>query len=1071
MQQEIIISFTGDTKGLEPAIDILQKLGKVSEADAIAAKKMAEQWKLQEKAIADGAKQSISQVERFADAYKTLVEKIAKGAIDNTFTDIADAMAQIDPEMALLVKGLGDMENASEFAAQTIAVLENQLSQLTKGTEEFEILSGAIDGLRDGLKDLSTVTDGAGGGLDKIADDAQQSEKKFKGPRQQLKELRLEIQQLSEEGASADALRPLIDRAGELQDLIGDVNDEIEYMASDTKLRDTASSIGEGVAGAYSAVTSGVALLGGETEQLEKAFFKAQAAIAVVTGAMTVLNTVNRSSALMQGIIYLQSLAQTKANNLEAASTWRKIAAQRIYNAVAKANPYVLLAAAVITVVGAIGTYIIATRKASKEAEELKKRQETLNEVYKSAASQIGTQMATYRKLQAQWNALGDSLSKQKKFISENKDEFKSLGIEVNNVKDAENLLVKNTEAFEKAMIKRAMSTAYMNVAAKKFEEYINKMREVETNEIGFFESVADDFLAGMKASGEAVADQFITGGDIFKFYKKNFDERKKAQAQARKSNMNDEAEGLKQEFADLVKEGIKAQEEMAALLSDAGLKDLDKGSKDKLEALKKAAEAEIKARNDLNKLIAASESKAAKAVSQSGIVGYDTRIKAAEAYKNSLLKLIEGERKAAADELERNVKDAKNRADQKALIDETARQKAVEAETEHSEMLLKIHTDRKEREKKLNEDFYKTYSGSLSQNIDDQKAINDQILENELVSLSEKYAAGLIKEKEYQKQRQKIIDQSKIQAIKTEIDAIESVLDNQKLSDADRLSWSEKLADRKKQLATEVADHEIAENERSGEKQKKKEEELQQAKEKLIEAAFDIASQFAQAAFDNKAAMLDQELASLNNFYTTDAEAAKKNSNLKLISEEEMARRTAAIKNKQAKAEKEAAVWQATIAAFVGAAKALPNIYLAAVVLAAGLAQAAIISSKPIPKYAKGRKGGQGEFAVVGEKGPEIMYVPGGASIIPAGESMQINRILSRWNAPNIPVPSDAARTAAVTGGSEKIDYDKLGAAVGRNVRIPKSDNVHINMDENGFAKYLSEGNTGSRIYNNRYT
>jgi uncharacterized ubiquitin-like protein YukD len=59
--------------------------------------------------------------------------------------------------------------------------------------------------------------------------------------------------------------------------------------------------------------------------------------------------------------------------------------------------------------------------------------------------------------------------------------------------------------------------------------------------------------------------------------------------------------------------------------------------------------------------------------------------------------------------------------------------------------------------------------------------------------------------------------------------------------------------------------------------------------------------------------------------------------------------------KTKQAKAERAAAIFQATIATAAAVAKALPNPVTAGIALAAGLAQIAIIAATPIPKFKKG--------------------------------------------------------------------------------------------------------------------
>lgn len=77
-----------------------------------------------------------------------------------------------------------------------------------------------------------------------------------------------------------------------------------------------------------------------------------------------------------------------------------------------------------------------------------------------AAYSESGRQVTIISRLSTEWGKLGNGLSAKKKFIDENKDAFTQLGVEVNSVKDAENLLVKNTGNFIAAIKLRAKAAA-----------------------------------------------------------------------------------------------------------------------------------------------------------------------------------------------------------------------------------------------------------------------------------------------------------------------------------------------------------------------------------------------------------------------------------------------------------------------------------------------------------------------------------------------------------------------------------------------------------------------------------
>lgn len=114
----------------------------------------------------------------------------------------------------------------------------------------------------------------------------------------------------------------------------------------------------------------------------------------------------------------------------------------------------------------------------------------------KDSTKQLGEQVATLRKLQQEWNNLGGNLKKQKQFIKDNAAEFNKLDVSINNVKDAENILVENTSEFIKALYARAKAAAAMQVAAEYYGKAIQKQFEFE-KEYGNKPTAWQRFLAG----------------------------------------------------------------------------------------------------------------------------------------------------------------------------------------------------------------------------------------------------------------------------------------------------------------------------------------------------------------------------------------------------------------------------------------------------------------------------------------------------------------------------------------------------------------------------------------------
>lgn len=108
------------------------------------------------------------------------------------------------------------------------------------------------------------------------------------------------------------------------------------------------------------------------------------------------------------------------------------------------------------------------------------KAQEKVNESFRNSSSDVAEQVTIVRSLSERWKELGDNMADKKQFITENKKEFRKLGVEVGNVNDAENLLVDNTDVFIGAMILRAEAAAAFKLATEQTEKALKKQNEIE---------------------------------------------------------------------------------------------------------------------------------------------------------------------------------------------------------------------------------------------------------------------------------------------------------------------------------------------------------------------------------------------------------------------------------------------------------------------------------------------------------------------------------------------------------------------------------------------------------------
>lgn len=216
----------------------------------------------------------------------------------------------------------------------------------------------------------------------------------------QLREMTQELIRLRVEGKSnTEEYNELLKKTGELKDAMADAQDEVKQMASDTGTLNSVLDAAKLATGAFSAALGIFNIIGDKdsktAQQLAEAQKKLQAAIAVTTGLQAVQNALQKESALMMGIHKIQVWAAAKAQDEYAAATGRATIAQRVFNTVAKANPYVLLAGVILSVVGAIAAFTAGSKEQEEQTEEVNEKLRTqisllkqLNEQYQSLRSE-----------------------------------------------------------------------------------------------------------------------------------------------------------------------------------------------------------------------------------------------------------------------------------------------------------------------------------------------------------------------------------------------------------------------------------------------------------------------------------------------------------------------------------------------------------------------------------------------------------------------------------------------------------------------------------------------------------
>ena len=195
------------------------------------------------------------------------------------------------------IKQLELLGKISKDDAAAFAQVNNEqkefIQNLNKSTTEMGKLSNEVDGLMAEIQ--AGVMEGFADHLAEVTTESKKAGTGFKSMKAELKELKAQI---SSGSLGEKELREATKRAAELQDKIGDVNDKVKALASDTKRIDAVVTAFRGVAAAASVAAGAAALFGGENEKLTKTLAQAQGAMALLQGVQELANIATTEGAL-----------------------------------------------------------------------------------------------------------------------------------------------------------------------------------------------------------------------------------------------------------------------------------------------------------------------------------------------------------------------------------------------------------------------------------------------------------------------------------------------------------------------------------------------------------------------------------------------------------------------------------------------------------------------------------------------------------------------------------------------------------------------------------------------------
>lgn len=499
-----------------------------------------------------------------------------------------------------------------------------------------------VTGYQQGLNDAIDSTQKYESELRKIKESTINANKEFRTAQKQAKDLATTFALLDDEAKQSSfgkeiqrQMQEAIEKSAVLKDVISDTMETINNKASDTYGLDALMDGFEVVGGLATTVASGIAAVTGNQEDLNRAlaiFGTVQSTVNTVT---KIYNTLLPQSNLMLKIGDMQTRALAKAKQLETAETVKATVAQRAFNIVANANPYVLLATAVLTVVSALAAFTIISGKSAAAQEhenKMKERAKSINEAYYDGLNQsLNETVPKYTQLKTEWESLRTEAEKTQ-WIKDNQKEFESLGVQVNDVNDAENFLVTNTAAVMQSFLNRAKAIGASQQAAALYAQYLKDIQWLESNK-GNKNLTADE----LKEHGFGTNNARQTGrGGWFglgraRYELTDIEAEKKARTEAVTNAMTQ-----------VYKELNREQKEGEAKLANAGVKAIKKGN-EKKNKTRKSGSSENKKIIHKNSLEEAEEE----------VKTWETALKQADINDKELIDKIQQHLKEAKDKVE----------------------------------------------------------------------------------------------------------------------------------------------------------------------------------------------------------------------------------------------------------------------------------------------------------------------------------------------------------------------------------------------------------------------------------
>lgn len=854
---------------------------------------------------------------------------------------------------------------------------------------------------------IQDALDEAGVSVDQFSAALKKANAPVKSAKTELKELREALVQAKINGKdTGEEFEKLRARAGQLADAVADAGAEIKNAGSDTRNIDNVVGSISALAGGFAAVQGAAALFGDENEDLQKALLKVNGAMALASGIQQFYQATLKEGAITKLADSVATGAQTAAQTIYTLAVGSSTGAMKAFRVALLATGIGAIVALLVMAADAMGVFGDETNDATKSMEDQKAAADelvnSLTDVANAAANARAAQAGGSDDIKRQI-ILAQARGKNSQQVFELEQKLRQQ--EINELRILGQTYLQEYQTRKKL---GTLSVADAEVLAAKIEE-INKQGRDKNTEI----------LAANITRQRELDETALEAA------KKRQEANEKAAAAARAAKLKELQDNLyflerdllavkknSEEELDLKKKIVRAKRDIelnAEKLSAAEIKlikarAIDEQLKLQKEFNDKATAAQLQGQLDTNAALLAGISLNNEERLHLQIENLETQAKIEiNAAEGNASKILLIEAKKLSD-----IRALKNAAIDQQLADE---QQAVSRTNRIiKDGLTKIAADQKQ---------------SLEVRIAAIKGIGDQ----ELLDVDKRIEANKQKQQsdeDYTRNYKKLSDERADIEDATSAKIRDTIEQDKQI----RIENLKAIAATTVEVLSQVADFFAALGQLATEQDRQRIDAQKKQLQALVEAG---------AISDKQAKIRANEI--------------------------EIAERKA--KQRQAQREKQAAVFNALLAIPTAFLNGLSQggIYLAAIYAALAAAQAAIVISRPVPKFFRGKKDSYEGRGIVGDMGAELVERNGRMFLYTKPTETYLNakdKVYTAAETRTI-LHNTNISTAPAKEKAEKFDYNLFAKS------IPKSS-VNINIEKEFISEAVANGLSKTNYFNNRY-